>query len=263
MLKKRLISVLILRDGRVVQSVRFKHTNVIHYDPVHAMEAFNAWAVDEIIILNVSPDEQSREQFAQTVANISTHCFIPVTAGGWITDESYAERLLHSGADKIIVNSILHSDPGLVQRLSLRYGKQCIVASIDSRQTAESDSVVINRGRDDIQQHPVSWAQHAVTLGAGEIFYNSVNHDGARRGYNLPVLQQICQHVPVPVIAFGGVFRWPHLIQGLDAGAAAVAVANQFHYTEHAARKAKKYLAEQGIPVRKEGQTAITAEKRL
>ena len=133
MLKKRLISVLILRDGQVVQSVRFKHTNVIHYDPVHAMEAFNKWAVDEIVILNVSRNENSRDQFAEIIERISRHCFVPLSVGGWIDSYDYAQRLLRSGADKLVVNTILADDPTLVSRLSMRYGRQCIVASMDAK----------------------------------------------------------------------------------------------------------------------------------
>ena len=98
MLKKRLIAVLILRDGAVVQSVRFKHTNSIHYDPVHAIECFNKWAVDEIVILNVSRQAASREGFAEVVKRISQKCFVPLAVGGWITDADYARGLLNAGA---------------------------------------------------------------------------------------------------------------------------------------------------------------------
>jgi len=107
MLKKRLVAVLILREGQVVQSVRFKHTNVIHYDPVHAVEAFNKWAVDEIAMINVTREASSREDFAQAVVKISRHCFVPLTVGGWIADEDYAQTLLRSGADKLVLNTAL------------------------------------------------------------------------------------------------------------------------------------------------------------
>lgn len=251
MRKIRLIAVLVVRDGQVVQSVRFKHTNVIHYDPVHAMECFNKWAVDEIVILNVSRDAESRDKFAEIVGKICNDCFVPVTVGGWITDADYASRMLRSGADKLCLNTVFHTDPELVTRLSRRYGRQCIVASIDAKVAADGRaSVYVDRGRIDTQVAPLDWARRAVELGAGEIFFNSIDHDGNRKGYDLETLPQICHGVEIPVIAFGGVFRWDHLAEGVTAGADAVAAANIFHYTEHSARKAKRFLLDAGIPVR-------------
>jgi cyclase len=253
MLKKRLIAVLILRDGQVVQSVRFKHTNVIHYDPVHAVECFNKWAVDEIVMLNVSPSAESRQDFLDAVGRISGECFVPLSVGGWITDMDYARALLSNGADKLVINTLLVDAPELVTTLSQRFGRQCIVASMDvKRDEPGQASVWVDRGRRDTGVDPVSWAKRAEVLGAGEIFFNSIDHDGARKGYDLETLQALCGAVSVPVIAFGGVFTWDHLVAGLQAGADAVAVANQFHYTEHSSRKAKRHLVQSGIAVRRE-----------
>lgn len=256
MVKKRLISVLILRNGQVVQSVKFKHTNVIHYDALHAVEAFNKWAVDEIIILNVSKDASTRNEFANIVERISEVCFVPLTAGGWINDEDYATRLLRSGADKLVLNTAFADYPDLVRELSNRYGRQCIVGSMDVKQS-EMDSCItvkVDRGSRDTGISPEDWAKRLVELGAGEIFFNSIDHDGARKGYDLETLRKITGNISVPVIAFGGVFNWDHLVAGINAGASAVAAANQFHYTEQSTRKAKTYLAESGIWVRHEGQ---------
>ncbi len=261
MLKKRLIAVLILRDGQVVQSVKFRHTNVIHYDPVHAVEAFNKWAVDEIVMLNVTRNAESREQFAERVASVSRHCFVPLTAGGWITDQDYAQRLLRSGADKLVVNTALADDPELVRRLSRRYGQQCIVGSMDVIRTDDGVRVAIDRGARVTDEGPVDWACKAVDLGCGEILFNSIDHDGARKGYDLETISKIAAAVPVPVIAFGGVFHWTHLTEGINAGAEAVAAANIFHYTEHATKKAKSHLARAGVLVRLEGQTLAAATK--
>ena len=252
MLKKRLIAVLILRDGAVVQSVRFKHTNSIHYDPVHAIECFNKWAVDEIVILNVSRQAASREGFAEVVKRISQKCFVPLAVGGWVTDAGYARGLLNAGADKLVVNTILADDPPLMEALSRRFGRQCMVASMD----VNNNQVWVDRATRATGVEPAAWAKRAVELGAGEIFFNSIDHDGARRGYDLGTLRAVCAAVDVPVIAFGGVFKWEHLVEGIRAGADAVAAANIFHYTEHATMKAKRYLAEAGISVRTEGQRA-------
>jgi cyclase len=255
MLKKRLIAVLICRDGKIVQSVKFKHTNVIHYDPVHAMEAFNKWSVDEIILLNVTRDQVSKEKFIDIVSSLSKHCFVPLAVGGWITDDEYAQNLLRNGADKLVINTILSTDEKLVKRLSKKYGKQCIVASIDFKiNQSGSPEVMIDRGRKTIGLSPDKWAIRVVELGAGELLLNSIDHDGARKGYDLKMLKLVSNSVNVPIIAFGGVFTWAHLVDGINAGADAVAVANQFHYTEQATRKAKSYLNEMGIPVRRDGQ---------
>jgi len=256
MLKKRLIAVLILRDGQVVQSIRFKHTNVIHYDPVHAMEAFNKWSVDEIGLLNVSRGADSRDGFARSVEHVSRHCFVPLSVGGWIGGADYARTLLSSGADKLVLNSAFADDPELVRTLSRRFGKQCIVASIDvKRDTDGAVKVAVDRGQRLLDEEPAAWARRAQELGAGEIFFNSVDHDGARKGYDLETLRKIIAAVQVPVIAFGGVFTWSHLLAGIEAGAEAVAAANIFHYTEQATRKAKSFLANAGVPVRSEGQS--------
>lgn len=256
MLKKRLIAVLILRDGQVVQSVKFKHTNVIHYDAVHAMEAFNKWAVDEIVVLNVSRTPSSRDQFAEIVEKISKHCFVPLAAGGWIDNEEYAQRLLRSGADKLVVNTILHDEPELVSRLASRYGRQCIVGSMDvKRDEAGHCRVMVDRGTRLVDVSPDEWASRIIQLGVGEILFNSIDHDGARKGYDLTSLEQVCRAVTVPVVAFGGVFTWDHLVQGIQVGASAAAAANIFHYTEQSTRKAKSHMARAGVEVRLQGRT--------
>ena len=258
MLKKRMIAVLILRNGQVVQSVRFKHTNIIHYDPIHAMEAFNKWSVDEIVLLNVTREQESAAAFADVTGRISHECFVPLTVGGWITTDEQASALLNSGADKLVLNTTMHDDPELVSRLSRRFGRQCIVASIDVKRDEDGQAcIAIDRGRKIIDSDPVSWAKRCVDLGAGEIFFNSIDHDGARRGYDIENLEKVCLAVDVPVIAFGGVMTWNHLAAGFDAGADAVAAANIYHYTEQATRAAKSYLADHGYNVRMEGRAFV------
>lgn len=252
MLKKRLIAVLILRDGSVVQSVRFKHTNVIHYDAVHAIESFNRWAVDEIAIINVSRSPDSRDAFAEEVKRISRKCFVPLSVGGWVTTEAYADKLLHSGADKLILNSAWESDPGFASRLARLYGRQCMVASMDVIAAENGFQAATDRARKGLGIAPADWAKRLESLGAGEILFNSVSHDGARKGYHLEELAKVCGAVEIPVIAFGGVFTWGHLVEGLNAGASAAAAANIFHYTEQSTRKAKKHLVEAGIALRRE-----------
>ncbi len=254
MLKKRLIAVIIVRDGQVVQSIRFKHTNVIHYDAIHAVETFSCWDVDELVLLNVSRKVETASRFREVLENASRYCFIPMAVGGWVRDEDYAAELLRSGADKLILNTALHEQPILVSRLSARYGAQCIVASIDVKRNSEGQpTVMVDRGRFDTGESPVAWAHHAEQLGVGEILFNSIDHDGARCGYDLDTLNKICDQIHIPVIAFGGVLEWRHFAEGIAAGADAVAAANIFHYVEHSTKKAKQFLDQAGISVRKEG----------
>ena len=250
MLKKRLIAVLIVNGKYVVQSVKFKHTNAIHYDAAEAIECFNKWSIDEIIILNVSRNEETRMEFGKTIENICKKCFLPVAVGGWITDINYARELFYKGADKLILNTAFHSKPALCESLASKFGTQSITASIDVKEENKKTTVWVDRGRINTKHCPSYWAKRTVELGAGEIFFNSIDHDGARKGYNLLTLSDISSSVNVPVIAFGGVFNWSHLSEGIREGADAVALANQLHYTEHSARRAKKFLINEGLNVR-------------
>lgn len=226
------------------------------------MEAFNKWAVDEIILLNVSKTPDSRDPFVETVSRISRHCFVPLTVGGWITDADYAQSLLRNGADKLTVNTALADDTNLVTDLSRKYGAQCIVASIDGKKSEGNVShAFVDRGYRDTGVPTVAWTERAEALGAGEILFNSIDHDGARRGYDLDTIDAICKTVSIPVIAFGGVFTWKHLLEGIDVGASAVAAANIWHYTEQSTKRAKSFLANAQVPVRLEGRIAARTDK--
>lgn len=242
----RVIAVVIVNRGVVVQSVNFRHTNPIHSDAIHAIEAFDSWAADEIVLLDVS--RKKDERFPEILEHVTSTCFVPVSAGGWITDGFYADKLFRAGADKLVVNTIFETDTQLVESLSQHYGAQAVVASVD----VKDGEVWVDRGRHPTGVDALSWAERAVRLGAGEILLNDIDHDGARNGYNLELVRQVSEAVEVPVIAFGGVFTWDHLLEGLEAGADAVAAANIWHYTEGAIRKAKKHLRENGIEVRDE-----------
>lgn len=253
MLKKRLIAVILVRDGRVVQSVKFKHTNVIHYDAIHAIESFNRWAIDEIVILNVSKTKESQEEFLKIIQKISTECFVPLAAGGWIDHLNYGKLLLKSGADKLVVNTQLYHNPELIKQLIAKFGSQCIVASIDAKKDDDgNEKVMINRGQDNTGKDVLEWVKEVKQIGVGEIFLNSMDHDGNRKGYNIPLIKKSVEAVNIPVIAMGGVLTWNHMIQGvLETDAAAVAAANIFHYTEHSTKKAKRALLNKNLNFRK------------
>ena len=252
MLKTRLIAVIIVRDGKVVQSENFKHTNVIHYDAFHIIEALNNWSVDEIIILNVSKNKSSKEEFLKLVSNVSKTCFIPISAGGFVDSIEYGSSLIFSGADKLVINTLWKTNISVVKSLSEKFGRQCIIASIDVKKNENSQKkeVYINRGMDNISIDPVKWSMFCESSGAGEIFFNNIDHDGARKGYDLESIKKISKSIKIPLIAFGGVFQWKDLLEGINAGADAVSAANIFHYKEMATKLAKKYLIKNNIMIR-------------
>lgn len=252
MLKKRLIPVIILRDGQVVQSVQFRHTNVIHWNPVTAVDFFNKWAVDEIVLLDVSRKLTKRNKFYNAVDGLSKKCFVPLTVGGWITEASEAKKMLRLGADKIVINTEAFRRPQLIADCATIFGSQCVVISIDVKHNAENKyEVYINRGQESTGMAPVDWAEKCQEMGAGEIFLNCIDRDGFRKGYELDLLRTVVDTVRIPVIAMGGVFEWQHLVDGITKGRAdAVAAANIFHYTEHSTKKAKEYMRLKGIDVR-------------
>jgi cyclase len=252
-LKNRLIAVILIRENSVVQSVKFKHTNVIHYDPIHAINSFNRWAIDEMVILNVSRDESIKDTFVKILNRISTECFVPLAAGGWIKDLEYGKTLLLNGADKLVINTHAFVNPAFITELAEKFGNQCVVVSIDSKLSEAGEEVVaIDRGRQMTNMRTAEWAQKAESLGAGELLINSLDYDGNRKGYNIGLIRSVTHAVSVPVIAMGGVFTWKHLAEGImDAKADAVAAANIFHYTEQSIKKAKRYLLDAGLNFRK------------
>jgi len=251
MLKHRLIPNIILNNGNVVQSVQFKHTNVIG-NAVTAVDFFNSWAVDEIIVLDVSRSTDQRSNFHRIITGLSKRCFVPLTVGGWITDVNEISQFLKEGADKVTINTHAVRNPEIIKELSNVFGSQCIVVSIDVKKTASGKyKVFINRGTEETTLDPVDWAKQAEKLGAGEILLTSIDHEGMRNGYDLDLIKNVVENVSIPVIAFGGVGDWKHFVDGINIGKAdAVSAANIFHYTEHSTYNAKEFMHDAGVNVR-------------
>ena len=251
MLKHRLIPNIILNNGNIVQSVNFKHTNVIG-NAITAIDFFNSWAVDEIIVLDVSRNKDSRSKFHKILSGLSKRCFVPLTVGGWVTDVKEIHQLLKEGADKVSINTEAVKNPDFISECSKIFGSQCITVSIDVKKNPkEQYEVFINRGKDSSGLDPVQWAKKIEKLGAGEILLTSIDFEGSRKGYDITLLKQVCESVSIPVIAFGGVGEWQHLVDGIKKGKAdAVSAANIFHYTEHSTNEAKKFMQNNGLNVR-------------
>jgi len=251
MLKNRLIPIVIVDNGNVVQSKQFKHTNVVS-NAITAVDFFNSWAVDEIIVLDVSRHTDYRENFHKIIEGLSKRCFIPLTVGGWIKDLDEIKKFLKEGADKVSINTEAVLHPEFVKESAEIFGSQFIVISIDVRKKESNDyEVIINRGKEGTGLDPVKWAQKVQKLGAGEILLTSIDRDGTKLGYDLDLIRMVSENVSIPVIAFGGVGKWQDLVDGINIGKAdAVSAANIFHYTQHSTFNAKKYLIESGLNVR-------------
>jgi len=251
MVKKRLVACLLWRDGGIVQSVNFSHTNMVGSAST-AVEFFNMWGIDEIVLLDVSRDTDSRDKFYETVRRLSKQCFVPLTVGGWVKTTDEMRRLLQIGADKIAINTEAKRNPELIESGSNLFGGQCIVVSVDARRTDTGHEVVIDRGKEPTQTTPSDWAAEAESRGAGEIFLTSIDQDGTKEGYEIDLIRSVSDVVNVPVVASGGAGDWEHLVTAIrDGRADAVSVANRFHHSQHSTTKAKEHMIDAGLSVRK------------
>lgn len=251
MLKKRLIACLLWNNGMIVQSINFRHTNSVG-NAITAVDFFHTWAIDEIIILDVSRDDSQREKFFGIIQELSSRLFIPLTIGGKIRDTATMKTLFRLGADKIIINTAAVKDPALIQAAATMFGSQAVVVSVDAKLDNGTHEVHINQGSDPTGLDPVKWAKEAEKRGAGEIFLTSIDSDGTKKGYDLALTKSVSENVSIPVIASGGVGEWQHFVDGILEGRAdAVSAANIFHYFEQSTKKAKDYMLAKGIDVRK------------
>jgi cyclase len=251
--KHRLIATLLVNNGDVVQTRKFKRTNMVG-DAFTAVDFFNGWTVDEIMVLEISNTDQYREKFVNIIKELSRRCFVPLSVGGKIRDLDLVTQYTRSGADKVVVNTHAVRRPALITEIANQFGRQCVVVSIDARPDAAMPSgyrVMIDNAREQTDLDALAWARRAAELGAGEIMVNSTEHDGDKRGYDLALVRTIADGVAVPVIAMGGVGKWDDLVAGVrDGHADAVAAGNIFHYTEHSTKKAKEFMIAAGLPVR-------------
>lgn len=251
--KHRLIATLLVSNGIVVQTRKFKRTNMVG-NAFTAVDFFNGWAVDEIIVLEISHTREHLEKFIRIIAELSRRCFVPLTVGGKIDDLSLVGRYTRAGADKIVLNSHAVKNPELISAIVKDYGSQCCVVSIDAKNANAMPSgyrVMVDNGIRATDVDLLEWSKKAESLGAGEIMINNIDHDGDKRGYDLPLVRLLSDNVTVPVIAMGGVGKWDDFIDGINEGHAdAVAAGNIFHYTEHSTKKAKEHMAAAGLLVR-------------
>lgn len=265
MRKHRLIATLLVADGTVVQTRKFKPTNAVG-NAFTAVDFFNGWAVDEIAILDVSRTRGGTDGFVAIVEELSRRCFVPLSVGGKIERVEDALRYVRVGADKVVVNTAAADRPALIGEIADAIGRQSLVVSLDARRDAGLPSgyrVVVDCARRDTDRDALAWVKEATALGAGELLVNAVDHDGDKRGYDLDLMRLVSSAVRVPLIAMGGVGKWDDLVDGIRLGGAdAVAAGNIFHYTEHSTKKAKEFLAAAGLPMRRSSFYKVALPRR-
>lgn len=249
-LKTRIIPCLDVKDGRVVKGVNFVDL-VDAGDPVEAAKAYDAAGADELCFLDITASSDDRDTIFDVVARTAEECFMPVTVGGGVRAVEDVRNLLLAGADKVSINTAAVKDPDLVARAADKFGNQCIVVSIDAKSTDNGFEIFTHGGRTATGIDAVAFASTVVEKGAGEILLTSMDRDGTKDGYNLPLTRAIADAVPVPVIASGGAGTLDHLVDAVTQGHAnAVLAASIFHFGTFTVAQAKDHMARAGIPVR-------------
>jgi imidazole glycerol-phosphate synthase subunit HisF len=252
MLAKRIIPCLDVTGGRVVKGVNFVDLRDAG-DPVEIAARYNEQGADELTFLDITATSDDRDLILHIIEAVASQVFIPLTVGGGVRTVADVRRLLNAGADKVSFNSAAVANPDVIRQASDKYGAQCIVVAIDAkaRESGEGWEVYTHGGRRNTGLDAVQWAQQMAAHGAGEILLTSMDRDGTKIGFNLPLTRAVSDAVSVPVIASGGVGELQHLADGIRLGGAdAVLAASIFHYGEYTVTQAKALMAAQGIMVR-------------
>ncbi|MBF0181902.1 MAG: imidazole glycerol phosphate synthase subunit HisF [Magnetococcales bacterium] len=257
MLAKRIIPCLDVREGRVVKGVQFENLRDAG-DPVEAARRYDEEGADELTFLDITASHENRDTILDVVRHTAEEVFIPLTVGGGIRTNEDVRRLLHAGADKVGINTAAVFRPEFVREAASQFGSQCIVVAIDAKCVARDAhhhpvrwEIFTHGGRKPTGLDAIDWAKRMEEYGAGEILLTSMDRDGSRIGYDLPLTGAIADAVTIPVIASGGVGTMRHLLEGLQIGRAdAVLAASIFHFRQHTIPEVKTYLREHGVEVR-------------
>ena len=255
MLKVRIIPCLDVKDGRVVKGVRFEDLRDAG-DPVEAARAYDRAGADELCFLDITASHEKRPILLDVVRRTAAECFMPLTIGGGVRTVEDIRALLLAGADKVSINTAAVTNRSFVREAAAKFGSQCVVVAIDANRVSGPDAeprweIFTHGGRTPTGLDAVAFAREVVTLGAGELLVTSMDRDGTRSGYDLPLMRTVSDAVSVPVVASGGVGGLDDLVAGVrDGRASAVLAASIFHFGEHSIGDAKRYMAEHGIAVR-------------
>jgi cyclase len=255
MFKVRVIPCLDVKDGRVVKGVNFVDLRDAG-DPVEAAVAYDAAGADELCFLDITATHENRGIMLDVVRRTAEACFMPLTVGGGVRTIDDIRTLLRSGADKASINSAAVARREFVKEAAEKFGEQCIVVAIDAKRVQRGGGsdrweIFTHGGRKATGIDALEYAQEVVSLGAGELLLTSMDRDGTKQGFDIPLTRAIADSVPVPVIASGGVGKLDHLVEGIREGhATAVLAASIFHFGEFTIRQAKDHMARAGLPMR-------------
>lgn len=250
MLAKRIIPCLDVNHGRVVKGKQFHHLKDVD-DPVALGKFYSDSGADELVFYDITATHEGRETFVDTVKAIAEELTIPFTVGGGIRKADDFRTMLLAGADKVSVNSAAVMNPEIIQESAERFGNQCVVLSIDGKRNGHGGwDVYVEGGRKNTGLSVVDWARKGMELGAGEICMNSIDADGEKNGYDLELMRTLSEELSIPIIASGGAGKMEDFLEAFKAGSDAALAASVFHFGEISIPELKKYLAENGIPVR-------------
>ena len=255
MLKIRIIPCLDVKDGRVVKGVNFVDLKDAG-DPVEAAAAYDKAGADELCFLDITASHENRDTILHIVERTASRCFMPLTVGGGVRTTEDIRKLLHAGADKVSINTAAVHRRRLVAEGADKFGAQCIVVAIDAKRVSKPGEtprweLFTHGGRNPTGLEAIAYAREVVGLGAGEILLTSMDRDGTKAGFDLPLTRAIADAVSVPVIASGGVGTLDHLVEGVkDGHASAVLAASIFHYGTFTIGQAKQHMAAAGIAIR-------------
>ncbi len=253
MLAKRIIPCLDVMDGRVVKGVNFINFRDAG-DPVKNARFYDEEGADELVFLDITASHERRDIILEVVAHTAEEVFMPLTVGGGVRTTGDIRNLLNAGADKVSLNTAAVKNPEIVREASYMFGSQCIVVAIDAKKTGATPSgfeISVHGGRTMTGIDLLEWARRVEELGAGEILLTSMDADGTKDGYDIPMTRAVTDIVGIPVIASGGAGTAEHLRDAvLKANADAVLAASIFHYREIPIRELKSYLQKEGVPVR-------------
>ncbi|MEN6378817.1 MAG: imidazole glycerol phosphate synthase subunit HisF [Methanofastidiosum sp.] len=247
---KRIIPCLDVDQGRVVKGIKFVNIRDAG-DPVEMAQLYDQKGADELVFLDITASSDKRNIMVDVVERTGDVVFIPFTVGGGLRNIEDIKAILRAGADKVSLNTSAVQNPDLIKESSKMFGSQCIVLAIDAKKKGKSWEVYTHGGRTPTCIDAVEWAKRAENLGCGEILLTSMDADGTKDGYDIPLTKAISEAVTIPVIASGGAGNAEHICEALTKGKADAALAASiFHYEEHSIRKVKEYLRSKNVSVR-------------